>query len=181
MGKRSGPIPSQVRLEASFFPTFPLLNRCFVFMYTAKLFQLVFSISCVCPLILVSLPFEVARCVGGFKNCNPHGKVKPFPGRSLQKSQRWGELDWLLQPEESNIDCQWQVGACQEEKVRSKVRVAVLPMQSEKRTGWQGTGIEKYWDAWHFWEASAWIGWKVWISERKEGPLGGTANDTGAF
>lgn len=79
-------------------------------------------------------------CVWGFKECNPYRKVKSFPGRSLQESQERGEPDWLLWPEESNIDCQWQVGACQQERARSEVRVAVLSMQSEKRTGWRGQG-----------------------------------------
>lgn len=89
----------------SLLPSFPLFNSCFVICVYGKGLFLVSPL-----LILVFLPFEVVGGAYVFKEWNPYERVKPFPGRSLQESQGWGELDWLLWPEERNMDCQWQVG-----------------------------------------------------------------------
>lgn len=63
-----------------------------------------------------------------FRKCNPYGKVKHFPVRSLQERQGGGELDWLLQQPavENNTDCQWQVGAWQKEGFGCKGKVLFI-------------------------------------------------------
>lgn len=73
----------------------------------------------------------MSLCVSFFTACNPSGKMKHFPGRSLKERQGRGELDWLLQQPavENNTDCQWHVEA-QKEGFKSKEKA--LSMQTGK-------------------------------------------------
>lgn len=61
------PIPSRAKLGVSLFLFLMILtffNRCYViFFIQTSFFRFIFSISHVCPSILVCLPFEAVRCL----------------------------------------------------------------------------------------------------------------------